>query len=502
MAHLDFMTKQIEANLVTISELVGLDYLPEILSHENGHRYIPGDLKTFMRLTDAAVEVLKDRSLADLARNLFDDFEDNLGVFRRGMRTIAAVYHVLWHTSPHSDPVISVIGRAYELFFESLAPAQRVQGYIIPIERVTSEIEKAAREIVAIFQNLQRLYWTTAIKRFAKILEPFLKKSQQVNPQDQPGATPLSLSKVDIRNFIPGKKVDAKDLEGRLIGITRDLGRDEGEVPCTFKRFQGFLAGNGVGLKPSKALAWYYRDSIGNQTVKIPEVNVKAGTAVPYTLAPWRVSDDPDLLDLWASMMNGVLIPGLTAKRWVYKKGEHVSVGRDWPDLVIVIDSSNSMEDPEDTYSHAVASAMIISHSFLETQKQVYAVNFSGNGQFTSTANFTVTEDEVDDTLTVYYNGGTHLPYPAMQKPFRLSARPKYFVMITDLEIGNLDPKEFQKIFSASCGGTIFLIDRGQDVAATVAILESCGFNVIPVKDIADLEGHALQLTHRLFEER
>jgi hypothetical protein len=515
LAFLDFHTKTISANLHRIVTELGEKFLTVILAHENMHFLIPGTLKMFMLLTHAANKVLDNEGSANLCRNLFDDFEDNTRLHRRGLHEIADVYQKFWHDKSEPDSLEALLGRAYEMVFQENDRSRFYKGYIIPPEKVGPGTEQAARRIVDIFRSLQRLFWSRSIQEFAQVIKPFLKKHQQEEEAGGEGqgsgrGTRLTISDISPQNFFPPGQnpippqgeTDLKKIEARLHGVTGDLGQAEGHVPCSLGEFQGFLASNGIGLDAKKAIAWYYRDSVRGKTVKVPEVSEKSGALYPFHPVTWRISDSPQLLDPQTSLAStGILIPGMTTKKWEMKAGKHLKIGRDYPDLVLVLDCSPSMEKPETTYSPAIASSMIISHSFIATKKQVYALVFSEVTE-AKTAKFTSSEDELDDVLVTYSGSGTALPYEDIEKTFTLSDKSKYFVMITDLAISNIDEERFKDIFKRSCGGTIFLIDRGQDVAKAKKLLEDIGFTVEPIKHIADLEGKALQLTKKLFEDR
>lgn len=508
LAYINLAEKKVTANLHRLGQNGMLDLLETIFGHELGHKFCPGDLKTKLLLDHAAKKMVEDESLAPMIGNLFRDMLVNVELHRRGDKNIATVYSRMWQDQP--DAVQQLIGRAYEKLFQG-QDTSRYYAQTIIRTKPSPEIEKDAERITALVGSARRSNWLDSTRQFAEIVKKYL-------PQMGEGKTyvisPCNASDFSSphNSLLPPKgKADLRTLERRLSGVTYDLGKADGKggkQPCSIPEFRQFLLDSNINVTPEEALIWYYRDLVSGKVVKVPEVTVYSGSLYPRSPKTWRPGDPPGELDVTLSLsIGGVLIPGVTTKKWQMARGEHLSVGRDYPDLDLWIDSSGSMDHPAKEVSHAVSSGMIVAKSFLATRKAVRVISFSGmpNGAplFESTAGFVRDEDEIDHKLARYLGMCTTLPMEEIEKPYLAKSKEKYIVLITDMEIQNMDKDtvaRLTRVFKASVGGTVFLIGEGKE--GVKKILVEIGFDVVPVKSIADLDRHALQLTRKLFEER
>ncbi|MDI6732214.1 MAG: hypothetical protein QME05_06610 [Candidatus Margulisbacteria bacterium] len=506
LAYLQFAEKRVTANLHRLEQAGLLDLLPAVFIHELGHKFIPGDLKTLLLIDHSVQQVIADQKAAHHIGSLFMDMVINTDAHRRGDKEIPQLYSRMW--KKQTDPVIQILGRAYERLFQSQDTSRVYADSIIPAS-LAPDLLIAADKIVEIIRASRRHNWLEKARAFAEVLLPYIPKMDasviyvisDTRPEDfsPPGKNPIP----------PKGKANRRDLEKRLGGVVYDLGKDK--KPCDVGQFINFLHDCQINLPPDEVLIWFYRDLIGGKVIKVPEVSVASGSLYPFAPATWRPSDPPHQLDISLSLSTGgVLLPGITTKKWQFKGGEHLSMGKDCPGCDLWIDCSGSMPDPAKVVSQPVAAAMIIAKSFLETGKAVRAIAWSGTQagapKFESTAGFTRDEDEIDRVLINHQaKGWTVLPVAEFEAPYFVSGKEKYIVMITDLGIQNLEEgvlKRLRAIYEKSVGGTIFLIGDSSQTIAAQASLREIGFAVVPIDDIAQLEQHALVLTRRLFEAR
>jgi hypothetical protein len=515
IAYLNFSEKRVTVNLHRLDQHSLLDLLESIFTHELGHKLCPENLKTKLLIDHAVMQVVEDDFAAANIGNIYRDMLVNVESHRRGDKGIPEVYARLWEDNP--DPIQQLIGRAYEKLFQRQDTSKSYMQGIIHV-KLLPELETAADKVVSIILNSKRSNWLRSAREFAEILKQHAPSMDAEKIYVISNCQSADFSPEGKSPIPPKGRSDVKELEKRLGGIIYELNDEEKRQPCSIPEFKKFLDDSKIKIADEEALIWYYRDLIGGRVVKVPEVSVSSGLLYPYTPKTWRPGDPPHQLDITLSKsIGGVLIPGVTTKKWEFKRGKHLTVGKDYPDLDLWIDSSGSMQDPAKGISHAVSSGMIVAKSFLATRKSVRVINWSGTEDggplFEGTAGFMRDEDEVDRKLIKYFKDHTVLPIDEIEKPYAAGGKPasaeasagkqKYIVMITDLEIQNLTEgtiNRLRKVFESSVGGTIFLIGEGKE--GEQKIFKDIGFDVVPVKNVADLDQHALKLTKKLFEER
>ena len=514
IAYMNFAEKRVTVNLHRLEQLGILDLLESVFVHELGHKFCPANLKTMLLINSAVMHAISDQSAAQQLGNLYRDMLVNVDAHRRGDRGIPEVYARLWKNSP--DPVQQIIGRAYERLFQRQDTSKRYAQTIIQTAPAP-EIEAAADRIVDIILNSRRSNWLRSARDFASVLKPFIDAMGgmgQGNVYVISNMTAQDFSKEGRSPIPPDGRSDVKQLERRLGGVVFDLRQLEDggndKKPCSINEFRKFLISNNISITQEEANIWYYRDLIGGKVVKVPEVSVSSGALFPFAPKTWQPGDSPQELDVVLSKsVGGVLIPGQTTKKWEMRRGKHIAVGKDYPDLDLWMDCSPSMADPSTSTSQAVAAGMIVSKSFLATRKSVRVVTWSGNEdgspRFVSTDGFIRDEDEIDSKIIAYEGDWTILPMDEFEKPYKTEGKEKYIVMITDLGIANLDEATLARleiIFKRSVGGTIFLIGSEEETKDAQTALKAIGFDVKLVEDISQLDQHALKLTKQLFEER
>lgn len=504
IAGLNFATKKVTANLHIMEDLEILDHSGTIFGHELGHKLCPGDLKTMLLIDHSVGKVVKDEKAAHLVGNLFNDLIVNTTLFMRGDKGTVDIYAAVWKDDP--DAVQQIIGRAYEKVFQRRDLSRTYMGAIIQAA-MSRDLESKAQEVCDLILSTQRSNWMKNARRFAEIINSSIPEGAGDNaksyiiddtkPSDffKPGECPIP----------PAGDGDVKKLQGKLKGVVFDLSEKTDGTPCSPEDFKKFLEESHIDIEPKKADVWFYRDLVSGRTVKVPEVAVSSGTLYPFHPKTWGIGDPITDLDInLTKSLSGVVIPGTNTKKWERKRGHHITVGKDYPDLDLWLDSSGSMQDPKTAISHAVASAMIIAKSFVNTKKDVRVVNFDSHRCFWPTNGFTSNEDEIDDTIVIYSpsEAYTTLPIDEFEKPYLTEGKQKYIVLITDLQLSDITDDKIERlrnIFNRSVGGSVFLIGPTIEIQQ---IFENIGFDVIPVKNIVDLDRHALKLTKKLFEQR
>jgi len=141
----------------------------------------------------------------------------------------------------------------------------------------------------------------------------------------------------------------------------------------------------------------------------------QAGRVYPVSLKRWLPEDGIHNLAPLATF-GPVGLPGIT-KRWLHSGPESRLYDQQVPDLIIVIDSSGSMPNPNSMHnpnekrpncdrSYAVLGAFVAANSYLDYGSRVAVINFS-NQDFV--ADFTRDRTLLYKHLAAFQGGGTRL---------------------------------------------------------------------------------------------
>ena len=207
----------------------------------------------------------------------------------------------------------------------------------------------------------------------------------------------------------------------------------------------------GAGIKKSKkiislkALRYWYR-SISKDHVKIKIKEKKKSGAIPVSIDTWNLSDKIEELDVQASMASfPKLLPGLTTKKWNKQDVFGQVTSKHLPDLLLVIDSSGSMNwhysrrNLTNPYHVALIGAFGALDVAMKRDALASVINFSGSA---TVVKWTRDRVLLENALLAYRGGGTIFPNVQLKELVRLHERnwPNrkiLLVLITDAELAN-----------------------------------------------------------------
>ena len=67
--------------------------------------------------------------------------------------------------------------------------------------------------------------------------------------------------------------------------------------------------------------------------------------SIPIGIEPWVIGDPIEKLDILQSMLvSPKIIPNVTTRKWIYREGPGIEIEKRLPDMMIVVDSSGSMD--------------------------------------------------------------------------------------------------------------------------------------------------------------
>ncbi|MBR9701018.1 VWA domain-containing protein [Candidatus Woesearchaeota archaeon] len=401
LAFMHFPSYQVFLNLLEMEEQFENPEiaLHAICKHEIGHRFNPYDKITLLILNRNAERGLHSagnenaKELATDIVNLYTDTCINTRNIRQGDTDTAWTYRDL-NRNPKmkSSPSWHVYMRSNELLWK--------QGLLTEDTIVTKTEQEAAASVARLFHNknpMDKNNWEQDVIAYARILSPFLteKNDGEMMPtfDDTAGGnkpTPEELGEI------------GRSLARRLAKLGNDgLPTDKDAV----KEYKDLMSGLGEG-DPHKATVQFYEQLAKSYSVKFAKKPFGSAKKTPLHLNRWSPSDPIGKLDVQQSIQSsGVLIPGLTTKKWTYKTSQDRGVEEVIPTLDIFIDSSGSMPDPSEEISLPVLAGFVATRRAINNGVRV--INYSENSIATERTNNLQTAYE---NLVLFQGGTTYVP--------------------------------------------------------------------------------------------
>jgi hypothetical protein len=294
--------------------------------------------------------------------------------------------------------------------------------------------EEVARKLSRI-PYLDRNRWRESIRRFAKVIEPLLKREEdfEEDPNGQNALDRHGLEQYSSEEIEQGLKELALDTAtpADFKDIVHDFEEEILEATQLMEQDMGLGAG-----KSLDADILYYMKLAENFALPIIKKPMeKSGALYPHHHAPWEVGSPYQDVDPWTSF--GKIMPGIT-QRWQRLEGEMFGREEGIPDCMVVIDSSGSMTNPKQHRSDAVLGAACACDAYLRNDARVAVYNFSDvYARSRQVLPYTRDRRRIYQTLCHYFGGGTRLLVEDIHL-LQTDRIPDIF-MITDMQIANLE---------------------------------------------------------------
>lgn len=239
-------------------------------------------------------------------------------------------------------------------------------------------------------------------------------------------------------------------------------------------------------------LARWYRDQ--SYSIVIRETPHSRLESYPSAPVKWRLTDPCSELDVAYSLsLSPRLIPGLTTYKRGMETGRLAPAGEAVPDLLVVLDSSRSMEGPRvGTKTHRATLAAFKACSFAHSKgAQIAAINFSEKYLVSP---WTRDLGSVEKVLVEFFSTRTHIPGKAIRK--LAEQRPGCLILcITDTHIQNLY-QEWEDIKKSAEVGhfVLFCIDQAYKDRHVEEALSSLG-QVYYIDRLEDLIAMVVDVT-------
>lgn len=249
-----------------------------------------------------------------------------------------------------------------------------------------------------------------------------------------------------------------------------------------------------LGLKGD--LSRWYRDQ--SYSIEIREMPSSRRESYPSAPVKWRLTDPCSELDhAYSKSLSPWLIPGVTTYKRGKETGAMAAAGAGVPDLLVVLDSSRSMEGPKmGTKTHKATLAAFKACWFAHSKgAMVAAINFS---EKYLAIPWTRDLNAVEDVLVEFFSTRTHIPGKAIRK--LAEQRPGCLILcITDTHIQNLY-QEWDDIKRASEAGNfvLFCIDQAYRDKHVEEALASLG-RVYYINRLEDLVSLVVDVTGQAY---
>jgi hypothetical protein len=249
-----------------------------------------------------------------------------------------------------------------------------------------------------------------------------------------------------------------------------------------------------LGLKGD--LRRWYRDQ--SYCIEIREMPRTRPESYPSAPVKWRLTDPCSELDYAYSLsLAPRLIPGVSTYKRGKETGRLAPAGAAVPDLLVVLDSSRSMEGPKmGTKTHKATLAAFKACWFAHSKgAEIAAINFS---EKYLALPWTRDLNAVEDVLVEFFSTRTHIPGKAIRA--LAEQRPSCLILcITDTHIQNLY-QEWDDIKKASEAGNfvLFCIDQAYRDKHVEEALASLG-RVYYINRLEDLVSLVVDVTGRAY---
>lgn len=288
---------------------------------------------------------------------------------------------------------------------------------------------------------------------------------------------------------------------GELSGLGVAIQRFLGEIPDPQTFDQLIDSFSKLGVEAGGGRWWFYKQLAAKYPIEVlPKPSKATSQVYPVELVPWEPGGSGlDRLNIFASSGRAAH-PGLTR---IYRLSGIDSAYHDptQPDLVVVIDTSGSMDDPNQLLSFATLGGTIAVQAYLSRGAEIAVYNFSSSD---IVLDFTPDEEKILKHLTKYQRGGTTLNTSVLDQLLQRrprSGRDVDILIITDLGIFNFD-EVLDRLASYEDTHRIFVFAIGTIDAATLQRFEGTKVEIHVIQNKIDLPKIVLGAVRETFEAR
>ncbi len=507
------------------------DFYNILALHEISHYIVcPYDAITNARLIKATIKHIPTR-LSPIVVNFFADLIVDFKLFRKKPKEME---FQLRETLKMSDSVgkskdepkhsnfFKVLIKCYELMWNLNFDLSKEE-----YEEVTPIAEKISEIILKDFED--ESLWEKKIRRVARLLKNIidvdfprstikLKIEEYKDVPTAPGAenaqypvqipldvqviqgNPLEI-KVGPKNPQNTNKRKKKEPDNEDIKSAEQLAEEMTlEEYVKVNQVMGFVPKHDV-------IATYYR-GLSKNLIKFKIVGKRPSGSIPIGIEPWVIGDPIEKLDILQSMLvSPKIIPNITTRKWIYREGPGIEIEKRLPDMMIVIDSSGSMDWTFDRgkknkspYHLALVASFAALQYGIQKGIKIAAINFSEN---IFKQNWTTNPRLIENVLLKYQGEGTELPTYDIKRMCRIGERNSMVLLITDFEIYNWEIAYHDILEILNMGNKLvsFFIGGQKSLLNTPDFVELTSLGAVfhPVKNIQDLVGLVIKEVQNVY---
>lgn len=504
-------------------------FIRGISQHEIGHYDLcPYDGLTSACLLSAAAKKVPNY-FAPLILNIFSDLVIDTMLHQKYQdltewRLKESIKDILAH-DPASTQMVDfsdtwkLLVKTYELLWKVNLNLHQVD---------TSSVQARALRLAQIVAHklLDKYTWPAKVTKIAELLKPTLEQdfTMQVGQRTAANARRTAAGEGQEAGVAGEVHLQGPTDYARQFGDPAEVKSREkvqGKPPTpkegdaerfarnrSFREFGSPARMAGLIRDGSTLAAWYRARAKG--LISIRTYEQKAGGTTPAYPNNWRLGDPLEELDvILSAQVSPVLIPNITTRKWVLKQGPTALIEKAPPDLLIVLDSSGSMnwhidvkrEEGRGEYDIAALAAFAALHYVMTQGCKVASLNFS---DIALACEWTNDYTKVEANILQYQGGGTELPIKALQKLVHQAERRVFVLIITDLGIHNYK-RAFNTFTTLAEEGNLvtgFFIGGDPDEFANeprFVELRERGISFYPVKNIKDLVGLVIGEIQKFF---
>ena len=417
LAYIDLTTRHVVVNFDLLSRLKAEGSLAAVLAHEVGHHVaFPHTLGLA-----AALEVLQERLIPawpESLTNLFFDLLVNEVVGRTRSAELVAVYrgflaHAGGRVSPLFAAYLAALAEVWGLGEGDLLPADAGRDMELRHPGFRAEARVFAQTFWALPGiHLQFTYFCCHVIRY--LPDPGVALAGFPSWADVPGPGADDYA----RALGSGGPSDDAVAEARRRGWLPEGSASGAEDPlrtidALSRRFGG--AGGPAAFKRA-LVAEHYRRLVDQHILKLPQARElpPPEPSLPTTLEEWEPGDPVGAIDWTASILaSGPLAAAAPLKREM-EADAPVETEGEVPPLVVYVDTSGSMPQPDVSLNAMTLAAQILSASAIRKGGRVKGVVYSAGKPLVS--EWMRSEAAARDFLLQYSGGGNdRCPLPQLE---------------------------------------------------------------------------------------
>ncbi|MCX5727027.1 MAG: hypothetical protein NT030_07700 [Candidatus Saganbacteria bacterium] len=321
-----------------------------------------------------------------------------------------------------------------------------------PYKEIKDDIDYESKEkyekVKSKIDRIKKLIGGLDLKNLADSIDEIKRKLQEAKKNQDKKLEKQMLDKIyeALKDLAEDLGLDAYREMMKELGVDGEMRKYESDIvqeinsSKTEKKDQGRGMSYGSSFrKPTQADIMYYRSVARKYEIKYHRIDSDEQLSGNGSYVKMPPDEAIRKLDVAATIFkSGSLIPPNWQMRQEtnYIPDMSQEGGKDYPDLIIVIDSSGSMGVSHGKESEHITSGMIASHSAINVGREVVVINHSsGDWEVTFNKALTKNKDEADEALSGYFGGGTVFPHNTFKEAIGHIKNKKYFIYVTDTYI-------------------------------------------------------------------